>query len=114
MDLDSLNLEVDRRRRIIQESVDQLDNRVKKGGKSPMVKGRRFEQNVVNIAKNAGHIAKRTPMSKKPDIMLDGHPVSCKRRKSSFGWMYQELEDHDMILCRDDNREILQIKKWRP
>jgi hypothetical protein len=85
-----------------------------KGGKSPMVKGRAFEQELVRIALANGHQAKRTPMSKKPDIWLDGHPVSCKRRANGYGWIYRELEDHDMILCRDDRKEILVIQKWRP
>jgi hypothetical protein len=85
-----------------------------KGGKSPMTKGASFEREVVRIAIDNGHQARRTPMSKRPDITLDGHPVSCKRRADGFSWIYKELEDHDMILCRDDQKEIIKIELWRP
>ena len=85
----------------------------KSGGKSPRTKGYTFERSCVNIAKAAGHEAKRTPCSRYPDLWIDNRPVSCKRRKVSFGWIYKELEKHDYILCRDDNQYILKIKRWK-
>jgi len=84
------------------------------GGKSPRRKGHDFEREIANIAKNYGHDVKRTPCSRYPDICLDGRPVSAKRRKTSFKWIYKELTTHDMILCRDDGQPIIQIKLWKP
>ena len=84
------------------------------GGNSPRIKGYSFEREVVNIARDHMHEAKRTPTSKKPDVVIDGHPVSCKRRANGFGWIYKELEEHDYILCRDDRNYIIQIQRWKP
>ena len=90
------------------------EDMTKTGGKSPRTKGFSFERECVRMAKEYGHEAKRTPCSRYPDLWIDNRPVSCKRRKAKFGWMYKELEDHEYILCRDDNQVILKIKKWVP
>ena len=84
------------------------------GGNSPRIKGYSAEREAVNIAKAAGHEAKRTPTSKYPDLWLDNRPVSIKRRKNGLAWAYKELETHDYVLFRSDNHQWLKIKKWIP
>lgn len=84
------------------------------GGNPPRIKGYNFERECKNIAIGAGHEAQRTPTSKYPDLRIDNQPVSCKRRKNGYAWIYKELADHDFILCRDDGKKIVKIQYWKP
>jgi len=86
----------------------------RKGGNPPRNKGYSYEREVVNIAKDAGHKAQRTPTSKYPDVRIDNEPVSCKRRKNGMEWAYKELETHSYVLFRADNKPSLKIKLWKP
>jgi len=84
------------------------------GGNPPRQKGYSFEREVVNICKDSGIPATRTPMSKYPDVWINGRPVSCKRRKAIPKWIERELEKHDYILLRGDRGKIVRIGYWNP
>lgn len=81
-------------------------------GKAPRDKGNRGEWELVRICESHGLSCKRTPCSKKPDLTVEGRPVSVKRRANGMEWAYRDLEDHDYILFRTDRRGWLQIRLW--
>jgi len=86
-----------------------------KGGKSARTKGFSAEREIVNLAKAASCEAKRTPCSLPPDIVINGRPVSAKRRANGMAWAYKELDaGHDYLLFRADNRKWLKISYWKP
>jgi len=81
-------------------------------GKSQRTKGYSAEREVVNIAKEWGCNAKRSPCSIYPDVVIDGKKVSVKRRKNGMLWAYDELKKHDYILFRADHEKWLKISFW--
>lgn len=87
---------------------------VNKGGNSPRRKGHGAEREVCKIARDYAYKAERTPGSKYPDVRLNDRPVSVKRRKSGLEWIYTELETHDYVLYRIDNKRWLKFSYWQP
>jgi len=83
-------------------------------GRRSRNKGMNAEREVVNIAKEAGHEAKRSTCSFGVDIVIDSQDVSVKRRANGMDWAYRELETHDYVLFRADNKQWLKIKIWKP
>lgn len=77
-------------------------------------KGRRGENEIVNICKSHGIPCKRTPMSKKPDVWLNGRPVEVKVRKKLPVWLKEWAEDHDYMLMREDRGVWLKVSVWKP
>jgi len=81
-------------------------------GKSQRRKGHNAEREVVRLAEGQGLIARRSWASQKPDVVIQGKPVSVKRRRNGMRWAYEELKDHDYVLFRADGKPWLKISKW--
>ena len=87
------------------------------GGRKPYKKGYRLENEIRKIAEQAGKDARRSAMSKYPDLTINGQAVSVKARANGLKWAYDELAEpypHDYVLFKADRMPILQIKIWKP
>ena len=86
-------------------------------GKSARTKGFSAEREIVNICKSYGIPCKRSVASVYPDLVMNGRPVSVKRRKNGMKWAYDELNEpqpHDFVLFRSDRQKWLKISYWKP
>jgi hypothetical protein len=81
-------------------------------GRSERRKGIDAEREVVNIARVYMLDARRSILSRSPDVIIAGRTVSVKRRRRGMEWVYTELKKHDYILFRADNRPWLKIQIW--
>jgi len=82
-------------------------------GKRSRDKGRRNEQQIVNLLKDAGIEAERVPLSGacggsfSGDIVIDGERYEAKIRATGFRQIYEYLGDHDGLFLRADRQELL-------
>ena len=86
-------------------------------GKSARRKGFGAEWEIGRILKSNGIPYKRSYGSRYPDLIINGRPVSVKRRKKELKWIYDELDDpnpHDYVLYRIDRYKWLKFHYWKP
>lgn len=86
-------------------------------GRARRTKGRRAEQELVNLARAAGLRAERTwhlaqhpdPAMRRCDVLLNGKPAHVKVSRDGFAQLYGGLEAVEFLFVRADRREWLAV-----
>lgn len=82
-------------------------------------KGTRFEYEVRDIARAAGHTADRVPLSGaaggefESDLIINGERYECKVRRTGFGQIYKWLGRNIGLFIKADRSEPLIVLRAR-